>query len=85
MQGVCCCVCASASRAVYPTDHVPHVNDIEAWDRVCFGRAAADSDLQLPPVLADDSAEMTQLSPNICSKIMALEQVSRAQPGRDVS
>jgi hypothetical protein len=67
--------------AVYPSDHVPHMNDVEAWDRVCFGRAAADSDLQLPPVLADDSAEMTQLSPNICSKIMALEQVSRVQLG----
>lgn len=61
-------------RAVYNTDRVPHMNDVEAWDRVCFGRGA-ESDLQLPPLLADDSAEMTQLSPNICSKIMALEQV----------
>jgi hypothetical protein len=54
------------------------MNDVEAWDRVCFGRAA-DSDLQLPPLLADDSVEMTQLSPNICSKIMALEQVRRPE------
>lgn len=60
--------------AVYPTDRVPHMNDVEAWDRVCFGRPA-DDDLQLPAPLTDDSAEMTQLSPNICSKIMALEQV----------
>jgi hypothetical protein len=54
------------------------MNDGEAWDRVCFGRAT-DSDLQLPPLLADDSADMTQLSPNICSKIMGLEQVRRLE------
>lgn len=63
--------------AVYPTDRVPHMNDVEAWDRMCFGRVAdADPQLRQPPPLTDDSAEMTQLSPNICSKIMALEQVS---------
>jgi hypothetical protein len=50
------------------------MNDVEAWDRVCFGRPA-DSELQLPVQLTDDSAEMTQLSSNICSKIMSLEQV----------
>lgn len=59
---------------MYPTDNVPHLNDVEAWDRICFGRAT-DSDLQLPALPIDDSAEMTQLSHNICSKIMALEQV----------
>lgn len=60
-------------QQVYPTDNVPHLNDVEAWDRICFGRAT-DSDLQLPALPIDDSAEMTQLSHNICSKIMALEQ-----------
>lgn len=78
-QFLCCAVlrCAVLCCVVYDTDRVPHVNDVEAWDRMCFGRgAAADTDLQLPVPSADDSAEMTQLSPSICSKIMALEQVS---------
>ena len=78
--GVVSCRACVAACAVYPTDRVPHMNDVEAWDRVCFGRPA-DADLQLPTPLTDDSAEMTQLSHNICSKIMALEQVGPRRQG----
>jgi hypothetical protein len=51
---------------------VPHVNDLEAWDRTCFGHAAQ---AEAHHTIAAAGAEMTQLTPGICSKIMALEQV----------
>ncbi|WIA29016.1 hypothetical protein OEZ86_011533 [Tetradesmus obliquus] len=55
----------------YPVVQVPHVNDAEAWDRACFGHAAQAEARGVP---AAAGAEMTQLTPGICSKIMALEQ-----------
>lgn len=60
--------------AGYPVVQVPHVNDAEAWDRACFGHAAQAEARGVP---AAAGAEMTQLTPGICSKIMALEQVRR--------
>eukprot|EP00882_Tetradesmus_deserticola_P021303 GHRQ01023064.1.p1 GENE.GHRQ01023064.1~~GHRQ01023064.1.p1 ORF type:complete len:233 (+),score=110.12 GHRQ01023064.1:228-926(+) len=56
----------------YPVAQVPHVNDLEAWERACFGQSAQ---AEARHVSAAAGAEMTQLTPGICSKIMALEQV----------
>jgi hypothetical protein len=60
--------------AGYPVVQVPHVNDLEAWDRTCFGHAAQ---AEARHITADAGAEMTQLTPGICSKVMALDQVTR--------
>lgn len=48
------------------------MNDLEAWDRTCFGHTAQAEVLHIQ---AAAGAEMTQLTPGICSKILALEQV----------
>eukprot|EP00878_Enallax_costatus_P004035 GHUV01004258.1.p1 GENE.GHUV01004258.1~~GHUV01004258.1.p1 ORF type:complete len:305 (+),score=93.79 GHUV01004258.1:284-1198(+) len=58
-------------QGAYPTVQVPHMNDGEAWDRTCFGHTAQAEVLHMQ---AAAGAEMTQLTPGICSKILALEQ-----------
>jgi hypothetical protein len=70
---ICCCLLLLLLYpAGYPVVQVPHMNDLEAWDRTCFGHAAQAEARHVP---AAAGAEMTQLTPGICSKIMALEQV----------
>jgi hypothetical protein len=78
---------------VYPTERVPHVHDVEGWNRACFGGKAADAAAEGAATSAaaapaeqaaaavDDSEQMTQLSPGICRKIMALDQVSEGEAG----
>lgn len=51
---------------------VPHLNDVDGWERACFGASAQAEAQQLGPA---DGAEMTQLTHGICSKLMALSQV----------
>ncbi len=51
---------------------MPHVNDDDGWDAACFGHSAQAEALSMQH---SGGAELTQLAPGICAKLMALEQV----------
>eukprot|EP00879_Flechtneria_rotunda_P009586 GHRR01010032.1.p1 GENE.GHRR01010032.1~~GHRR01010032.1.p1 ORF type:complete len:208 (+),score=95.48 GHRR01010032.1:279-902(+) len=62
----------------YPAADVPHMNDVDAWDRSCFGRLAqaeSHDHLAAEHIRAAAGSELTQLTPGIFGKLMALQQV----------
>lgn len=58
--------------ADYAVAQVPHVNDVDAWQSICFGRHAQ---ARVASVQQDNGAEVTHLTADICAKLMALSQV----------
>jgi len=63
----------------YAADVVPHMNDVQAWDRLCFG-AAAEHEAHASGVAAAAAngagAELTCMNDGIFANLMALDQVS---------
>ncbi|KAF8072849.1 Gemin2 [Scenedesmus sp. PABB004] len=68
-------VAAAYAAGAYPAAAVPHLRDVDAWDRACFGSAAQAEALGVAAAAGDGAAgaELTQLTPGICAKIMALQ------------
>jgi hypothetical protein len=71
-------ICAALSQhfiaavAEYAVVEVPHVNDVDAWQNICFGRQAQ---ARAASCQQNNGAEVTNLTAEVCVKLMALTPV----------
>lgn len=61
-----------ATVAEYAVVEVPHVNDVDAWQNICFGRQAQ---ARVASCQQNNGAEVTHLTAEVCVKLMALTPV----------